>query len=144
MVGVGQWLGVSFREAAGAGSVCVCPSGRRRCVYVGVVGVGETLPDLTVSVPTQAGSLGGGRVGLDAQVINSSDAIERDNLGSAELPVTQLAQPVDLVVGLSGLGPLRQGQSGSVTAVVSNAGSDPSSGPVTVQLSAPSLTGAVA
>ena len=101
--------------------------------------LGETLPELAVSVPTQSGSLGRDMAGLDAQVINSSDSIETNNLTSAELPVTQLAQPVDLVVDLSRLGPFRQGHTATVTATVANTGADPSSGEVTVQLTAPRL-----
>jgi uncharacterized membrane protein len=130
-------------EWSGSGSGWVCPAGSGRCVYSGVVSAGETLPELTVTVPTVGSSIGRNDVGLAAQVINASDAIEQDNSSSGEDPVTQLAQPVDLVVTLSQLGPVKQGQAGAVTALVTNTGSNPSSGPVTVQLNS-SFRGATA
>jgi hypothetical protein len=79
----------------------------------------------------------GSGVGLSVEVGNSSDAVGQNNSASAQLPVVGNGLPVDLAVTLTGPGPLVAGQEGTATAKVVNAGTAASSGPVTVQLSAP-------
>ncbi|MGK2948930.1 MAG: hypothetical protein ACSLFP_10170, partial [Acidimicrobiales bacterium] len=112
--------------ASAAGDGWTCPTDGDSCTTDAVIGVGADFPPIMVTVDVAAteersGSLTATASGLDANLLNSADT-----------ETTPIVVPADLTLSLVPEGTWFVGRPSDLTATVSNVGTGPASGPVTV------------
>jgi hypothetical protein len=107
-----------------------------RCVHAGPVPAGGALPPIAISAPAATWNTLGGTSFRAWVVPDPADTSRPEDARAAVASVPAAVVPADLGVSMRGGGPLRPGETTTVTARVHNAGGEPYDRPVVAYVSA--------
>lgn len=130
--------GITYSSVSGAGWSCaagpVTPAGQTvTCAHAGPLAPGGSLTlNLTVNVGTADELPDGGLVKNCADVNTEGDANPQNDDDCDETTVVNEQQPPDLAIEKSHVGDFEYGQSGTYSITVTNVGSGPTTGTITV------------